>query len=86
MAAGIDFSVWLADGKVYACGNPQHGVVGDGDDHSYNAKDSSIQIKYEPMPKPRAVAGPLAGKNMVGIAAGQTHVLAYDDAGALYTW
>lgn len=39
VATGIDFTMFLAGGKLYGAGNPQFGTMGDGDDHSYNAKD-----------------------------------------------
>jgi hypothetical protein len=33
---------WIAGGgKLYAAGSPQHGQLGDGTDHAYNAKDGA---------------------------------------------
>jgi hypothetical protein len=48
--------MWIAGDKLYSAGNPQYGQTGDGSDHSYNAKDSSIAIVFEPQPQPRLVA------------------------------
>ncbi len=39
VAAGTEFSMWLCDGQLWAAGMPQYGMLGDGDDHEYNAKD-----------------------------------------------
>jgi len=30
---------WIANGQLYSAGSPQYGQLGDGSDHSYNAKD-----------------------------------------------
>lgn len=85
VACGIDFTLWLCDGRVMAAGHGQYGVLGDGVDHSYNAKDSSIQILYEPVPTPRRVSG-LDGVKVLKVAAGQQHCLAYDNEGSCYSW
>jgi len=43
VAAGQDFSLWLTrGGAVWAAGNPQHGQLGGGNDHMYNAKDCEL--------------------------------------------
>lgn len=39
VGCGVDFTVWLGGGKLFTAGNGQYGVLGDGADHSYNAKD-----------------------------------------------
>lgn len=85
VSCGIDFSVFLCNGKVYAAGNPQYGQLGDGSDHVYNAKDTSIKLCYEPQHTPR-LAKALEGKTITRITCGQQHSLAIDDAGAAYTW
>ncbi|KXZ45514.1 hypothetical protein GPECTOR_53g100 [Gonium pectorale] len=85
VACGIDFTMWLCDGRVMTAGHGQHGVLGDGVDHSYNAKDSSIQILYEAVPTPRRVAG-LDDVRVLRIAAGHQHCLAIDDQGSCYSW
>ncbi|KAG2451142.1 hypothetical protein HYH02_004409 [Chlamydomonas schloesseri] len=85
VACGIDFTLWLCDGKIMAAGNGQYGVLGDGQDHSYNAKDSSIQILFEAVATPHRVAG-LDDVKVLRIAAGHNHCLAYDDQGGCYSW
>jgi len=85
-AAGIDFSLWIAGGgKLYSAGSPQFGQTGDGSDHAYNAKDSSIAIVYEPQPTPKLVPA-LAAQTVTRVAAGHQHAIAVDDAGSAYTW
>lgn len=39
---GNDFTIWLCEGKLYASGSPQHGVLGDGSTHEYNAADCTF--------------------------------------------
>lgn len=39
VSCGIDFTVWLCKGQLYSAGNPQHGQLGHGTDHEYNAKE-----------------------------------------------
>ncbi|GAX75806.1 hypothetical protein CEUSTIGMA_g3249.t1 [Chlamydomonas eustigma] len=86
VAAGADFTVWIAGGKALAAGNPQYGQLGDGSDHAYNSKDSSICIIYDPQPTPKSVKGTLAEKTVTRIACGQNHSIAVDNEGAAYTW
>ena len=38
---GAEFTVWLCDGKLYAAGSPQYGVLGDGSSHEYNLSESA---------------------------------------------
>lgn len=66
VAAGIDFTVWLCNGRVFSAGNPQFGQLGHGTDHEYNASDSSVKIMYEPQPMPAQVAG-LAGSSITQV-------------------
>ena len=42
---GSDFTVWLCDGKLFAAGCPQYGVLGDGSNHEYNANDSKAEFR-----------------------------------------
>ena len=42
VSCGVDFTIWIAGGKAMGAGSPQFGQLGDGSDHAYNAKDSSI--------------------------------------------
>lgn len=37
VGCGVDFTVWLCDGKVWSAGCPQYGQLGHGSDNSYNA-------------------------------------------------
>lgn len=39
VAAGLDFTMWLCNGRVFSAGNPQYGQLGHGSDHEYNASD-----------------------------------------------
>lgn len=39
VSCGTDFTVWLCSGTVFSAGSGQFGQLGDGSDHSYNAKD-----------------------------------------------
>lgn len=39
VAAGLDFTMWLCNGRVFSAGNPQFGQLGHGSDHEYNASD-----------------------------------------------
>lgn len=86
-ACGADYTLWLVgeQGRVWAAGNPQYGQLGDGSDHMYNAKDSSIQIRFEPQPQPRCISA-LSSHRVVKIASGGTHALAVSDQGAAFTW
>lgn len=87
VACGADYTLWLVgeQGRVWAAGSPQYGQLGDGSDHMYNAKESSIQIKFEPQPQPRCIAA-LSGHKIVAVASGGTHAIAVSDAGAAFTW
>ena len=53
VSCGVDFTVWIADGKAMAAGNPQYGQLGDGSDHAYNSKDSSICMVSDPQAMPK---------------------------------
>mmetsp|Transcript_24918 Transcript_24918/g.73686 ORF Transcript_24918/g.73686 Transcript_24918/m.73686 type:complete len:462 (-) Transcript_24918:861-2246(-) len=86
VSAGIDFTVWIAAGSAMAAGNPQYGQLGDGSDHAYNSKDSSIAIVYDPQPTPKHVKGTLATKTVARIASGHNHSIAVDTEGACYSW
>lgn len=43
VSCGIDFTIWLCKGQLYSAGNPQHGQLGHGTDHEYNAKECMPQ-------------------------------------------
>lgn len=52
----------------------------------YNAKESSVKLKYEPQPTPRPIGGPLASKSVARVACGVAHTLALTSDGCAYTW
>lgn len=54
--------------------------------HIYNAKESSVKLKYTPQPSPRPILGPLADKTVARVACGQAHTLALTSDGCAYTW
>ncbi|GAQ80241.1 hypothetical protein KFL_000490310 [Klebsormidium nitens] len=85
VACGAEFTVWLTKKGVWSCGLPQYGQLGDGSDHEYNAKASSVQLVYEPQPTPKAIAG-LNGKKVVRVACGNNHTVVSDEEGSVYTW
>lgn len=85
VSCGAEFTMWLCDGQLFAAGLPQYGQLGDGSDHEYNMKDSSIQLAYEPQPTPKLIAA-LAGKRIVKVACAHNHTVCLDDAGSCYTW
>lgn len=75
------------DGELLTCGNPQYGVLGHGTDHEYNSKEGSVKLTYQPQPTPTVVAAfKAAGASVAKVAAGQTHCVAVDTAGKVYTW
>ena len=39
VSCGVEFTMWLCDGKVFSAGLPQYGQLGHNTDHEYNAKD-----------------------------------------------
>ncbi|KAF5837112.1 regulator of chromosome condensation 1/beta-lactamase-inhibitor protein II [Dunaliella salina] len=84
-SAGIDFSMWIANGQLYSAGNPQYGQLGDGSDHAYNAKDSSIAMVYDPQPTPSAIAT-FAAMQVSKVACGHNHTIAVASDGCAYTW
>ncbi|KAG1659452.1 hypothetical protein FOA52_007922 [Chlamydomonas sp. UWO 241] len=86
VAAGADFTVWIAGGSALAAGNPQYGQLGSGSDHAYNQKDSSISMAYESQPTPKIVKGVLATKIVSRIACGPNHTIAVDTEGSCYSW
>eukprot|EP01023_Acetabularia_acetabulum_P048796 TRINITY_DN5170_c1_g1_i2.p1 TRINITY_DN5170_c1_g1~~TRINITY_DN5170_c1_g1_i2.p1 ORF type:complete len:471 (-),score=95.20 TRINITY_DN5170_c1_g1_i2:71-1483(-) len=87
VSCGIDFTIWLCgeNGKLYAAGSPEFGQLGDGTDHAYNSKDSSIKIVYDPQPKPLLLKS-LEDVNVVDFVCGANHSLAYDTGGRMYSW
>ena len=82
-ACGVDFTMWLCAGKLYAAGSPENGRLGDGSDHSCNVKDSSIKIMHEPQGVPQRV--PLID-GVTNVACGPQHTVACTKEGECYTW
>ncbi len=39
VSCGVEFTMWLCDGKVFSAGLLQYGQLGHNTDHEYNAKD-----------------------------------------------
>ncbi|KAK9835229.1 hypothetical protein WJX81_007521 [Elliptochloris bilobata] len=86
VACGAEFTMWLTEeGRLLSAGLPQFGQLGHGTDNEYNAKDSSVQLKYAPQPTPTAISK-LAHTKIVKFACGANHSLALDDKGAAFTW
>ena len=88
VTCGADFTCVLTkDGEVFTFGMPQHGQLGHGTDHEYNASASSIKIVYEPQPHPRRVtANGFGERKIVKMAAGVNHVVCFDSLGKIWTW
>eukprot|EP00210_Caulerpa_lentillifera_P003293 g3144.t1 len=85
VACGAEFTLWLCDGKLYAAGNPQYGVLGDGSDHMYNAAQASVKIMFDPVSIPQVIKI-LEKRRIIKIAAGSHHCLAIDSDGIPYSW
>jgi len=82
---GSDFTIWLCDGKLFACGCPQYGVLGDGSNHEYNANESSVKMKFDPEPTPKLIKA-LESRQITHVIAGSFHIMAVDSDGIPYTW
>eukprot|EP00803_Ostreobium_quekettii_P006172 evm.model.scf_450.2 EVM.evm.TU.scf_450.2 scf_450:27460-36815(+) len=86
VSCGIEFTMWLCDGKLFAAGMPQYGQLGDGTDHEYNAKESSVKLVYAPQPTPILLQNILADRKIVAVACGHNHTLAVDSEGIACSW
>ena len=82
VGCGVDFTVWLCDGKVWSAGCPQYGQLGHGTDNSYNAADSSVKMVFEPQPSPRMLAA-LAEKTVTKVGGG---VVEWGGGGVVGWW
>lgn len=101
VVCGSEFTVWLCDGKLFAAGSPQYGVLGDGSNHEYNANDSqstsvlhiwpkvvllgSVKMKFDPEPTPKLIKA-LESREIKHVIAGSSHIMAVDSDGIPYTW
>ena len=101
VVCGSEFTVWLCDGKLFAAGSPQYGVLGDGSNHEYNANDSepmtvlchltqgcplgSVKMKFDPEPTPKLIKA-LENREIKHVIAGSFHIMAVDSDGIPYTW
>lgn len=88
VACGAEFTVWLSSvpgATILTAGLPQYGQLGHGNDHQYNAKESSVRMVFEAQPRPKAIAS-LTEKTMVKAACGNNHTVAVDSNGNVYTW
>ena len=48
VSCGVEFTMWLCDGKVFSAGLPQYGQLGHNTDHEYNAKDCKHPLTCRP--------------------------------------
>lgn len=60
VAAGLDFTMWLCNGRVFSAGNPQFGQLGHNSDHEYNASDCEARAPRAcaQSPESRALSSP----------------------------
>lgn len=85
VTCGVEFTMWLCDGKLYAAGLPQYGQLGDGTDHEYNAKEASVKLMYAPQATPIHLET-LAKRRIVAVTCGHYHTIAVDSDGIAFSW
>ncbi|DBB10767.1 hypothetical protein WJX82_005865 [Trebouxia sp. C0006] len=85
VSCGVEFTMWLCDGKVFSAGLPQYGQLGHNTDHEYNAKDSSVKLMYAPQPQPKQIQA-LSQFTVTKVACGQNHTLALTQEGQAFSW
>lgn len=85
VACGAEFTMWLCAGQLWSAGLPQYGQLGHGDDHQYNASDSSVKMVFDPQPTPKLIAS-LAEKTVTRVACGHNHTIAVCSDGGVWTW
>ena len=44
VSCGVEFTMWLCQGKLFSAGLPQYGQLGHGTDHEYNAKECELAL------------------------------------------
>lgn len=63
VACGAEFTMWLTEaGRLLSAGCPQHGQLGHGTDHEYNAKDCARPARFSLL-SARPSAGPATQLN-----------------------
>ena len=86
VSAGAEFTVWLCEGgKLLTAGLPQYGQLGHGEDHQYNASDSSVKMVFEAQPVPRIIRA-LEDKVVTRVACGNNHTVCVCADGGVWTW
>ena len=85
VTCGAEFTLWLQNGAVLSAGCPEYGQLGHGTDNQYNSSDSSLKMYFQPQPQPKLI-GALVDKTILKIASGNSHSLALDSNGHLYSW
>lgn len=85
VACGAEFTMWICHGQLFAAGLGQYGQLGDGDDHQYNASDSSVKMVFDPVATPKAITA-LADKTVTKVACGHNHTIALCSDGGVWTW
>ncbi len=75
------------EGELLTCGLGQHGALGDGQDHSFNAKEGTIKICFSPVAQPKAVATlKEAGVKVAKVACGHNHSIVVSVDGRIWTF
>ena len=69
MACGAEFTMWLTrEGRLLSAGCPQHGQLGHGTDHEYNAKDCARPEPSHLDPSPtHSIAAPFSAHASLNI-------------------
>jgi hypothetical protein len=84
VAAGVDFSLALAGGTVFAAGSQQYGQCGSGTTGEYIV--SAGKTAFKELTAFRALAGAIGGTPCTMVAAGANHGVALSADGVPWTW
>ena len=83
-SAGVAHSLLLTeDGKVFAVGTAEKGVLGNGRTGEHIA---GSRVLFQTESEPLLVKGAIEGKKIVQITSGQQHNVALDSEGYCYAW